>query len=250
MLYAIAAMSTFVLLRYGLNGILAFARSHIEGFIRHDVAFQHSFYRWLFYFSPYARMFEFITGCLAAHAFVLARDRQVSAGEYRWGVIALFSALAFLVIAGLFYTDAITIDPINPYVRHLALNFLCAPAIAVILFCVSRYETRFATLMSSTVLVGLGETSYSIYMVHTWTLRIFNHPAPPLNLASGIETVLRVLVAIVFTIIVSYATYRLIEVPARARLRAVFTRWIDAGFRDLAVPNSSTDRQEIAGTSP
>lgn len=248
--YAIVVVLIFISSRYELNAILAFARNSIEGFVRHDVAFQHSFYRWLFYFSPYARIFEFVMGCLAAHVFLLTRGRPISTAEHRLGTVVLLVALALLVVAGLLYTDTVVIGSANLYVRHLALNFLCAPAIAAILFCVSRYETRFAAFMSSSLLVGLGETSYSIYMVHTWTLRIFNHPAPPLNLVSGTETVFRVVIAMIFTILVAYATYRLIEVPARAWLRSVFAKWIGARSSDRKVHDPLPGIQQAAASTP
>src|SRR5262249_34264338 len=131
--YAIVAALIFVSSRYELDVILSVAQNNIEGFIGHEAAFPQSFYRWLFYYSPYARVFEFIMGCLSAHAFMLVRSRPVSAREHFLGVAALSSALAILVVAALLFTGALTIEPINLYVRHLAQNFLCAPAIAVIL---------------------------------------------------------------------------------------------------------------------
>jgi peptidoglycan/LPS O-acetylase OafA/YrhL len=246
--YAIVASLIFVSSRYELNVILSVAKNNIEGFIRHDVAFAQSFYRWLFYFSPYVRVFEFIMGCLTAHAFMLVRSRPVSVREHYFGIAAVSAALAMLMVAGLLYTGAVAIEPINLYVKHLAQNFLCAPPIAVVLFCVSRYQTKFTAFLSSSILVRLGETSYSIYMVHTWTLRIFNHPTPTLNWISGIETIFRVLMAITFTLLVAYATYRLIEVPARNWLRGGFARWTAkpnrnrvrsdqlAGMQDIPVP--------------
>jgi peptidoglycan/LPS O-acetylase OafA/YrhL len=47
------------------------------------------------------------------------------------------------------------------------------------------------------------------------------------------ETVLRVSVAIAMTLIVAYATYRLVEVPGRMWLRRTFARWIAAVFGDV-----------------
>lgn len=230
--YGIGVMLLFIASRYYLGGILIFSQHHVATYIDLNVDFANSFYRWLFYFSPYLRVFEFIMGCLAAQAFVALLGRPVSASEHRLGTIALVAALIVLLLCGMFYANAIVIEPINLYSRHLALNFLYAPAIATVLFCVSRYKTGFSVFMSSTVLVALGDASYSIYLVHWNVLRMFFHPSPPFTMFWAFETVLRVSVAIAMTLIVAYATYRLIEVPGRLWLRRNFARWIAAVFGD------------------
>jgi hypothetical protein len=73
--------------------------------------------------------------------------------------------------------------------------------------------------MASRGLVALGETSYSIYLVHTFTLRLFERQPQPFTPFWAADTAWRMLCAIGFTFVVSYATYRLIEVPARDGVR-------------------------------
>jgi peptidoglycan/LPS O-acetylase OafA/YrhL len=233
--FAVGVTLMFIALRYYLSEILNLSQRHIPDYIDHGTNFQQSFYRWAFYFSPYARVFEFFMGCLTAHAFILLRNRRVSASEQRLANCALIAALAGLALLGAVYLNAINIGTMNGYVQHLALNFLCAPAIAVIMFYVGRYDTSFTRFLSSPTLVALGDTSYSIYLVHTWTLRIFLHPAPVLTWIWGIDALFRVVFAIVFTLLVSYATYRLVEVPSRVWLRAKFGRMIANGFGDAAM---------------
>jgi len=233
--FAIGVTLMFIALRYYLSGELNMAQRHIPHYIDHGVDFQQSFYRWAFYFSPYARVFEFFMGCLTAHTFMLWRNRPVSASELRLANCALIAALAGLALVGAVYLNAINIGAVNGYVQQLALNFLCAPAIAVIMFYLGRYDTSFTRFLSSPTLVALGDTSYSIYLVHTWTLRIFLHPAPVLSWIWGIDAVFRVLFAIVFTLLVSYATYRLVEVPSRVWLRRKLDRMIASGFDDTAI---------------
>jgi len=58
--------------------------------------------------------------------------------------------------------------------------------------------------------------------MHTWTLRLIERPAPPFTPFWAAATVWRMLCAIGFTLMVSYASYRLIEVPARTWVR----RWL------------------------
>jgi peptidoglycan/LPS O-acetylase OafA/YrhL len=232
-----AAAITLLLLcsLYELTPILDFAGAHVRKYVGY-ADFQHSYYRWLFYFSPYARVFEFLMGCLTAHLFIATRERPAAAWERHAAAMALVVALGLLVLVGMLYQDWIKMGEVNNYIRHLALNFLCAPAIAVVMFCACRYDNAFSRFLSLPLLVALGDTSYSIYIVHTWTLRMLNHPLMPFNWIWGIEAIFRVAFAIILTLIVAYATYRLIEVPSRIYLRRVFSRWIAAIFRDGVAP--------------
>jgi peptidoglycan/LPS O-acetylase OafA/YrhL len=232
-LYAVGMTLLDIWSRYELNPILDFARAHVRNYVEF-ADFEHSFYRWLFYFSPYIRVFEFLMGCLTAQLFMMMRERPVAAWERRVATMALVAALGLLVVEGMFYQDWIKIGEVNSYVRHLALNFLCAPAIAVVMFCACRYDNAFSRFLSLPLLVGLGDTSYSIYLVHTWTLRMFNHQITGYNWVWGIEAIFRVAFAILLTLIVSYATYRLIEVPSRAYMRRFFSRRVAIIFGDNA----------------
>jgi peptidoglycan/LPS O-acetylase OafA/YrhL len=71
-------------------------------------------------------------------------------------------------------------------------------------------------------MVLLGEMSYSIYAVHTWTLRIFLRDPSNLSLSEGADAAARIVLGIALTLVLSTATYRLIEIPGRARLRRFF----------------------------
>ncbi len=179
----------------------------------------YGFHRWLFYYSPYVRVLEFVLGCLTAQLYMLLAGRPVDAVERRWGSVALWAALAVLVLIGA--SEAIsTTDPLlDRYIRFFNLNFGPAVPLATVIFCVSRYDSAVGRLLAAPALVALGEISYSIYAVHTWTLRAFLRPAVEFNLANGIEALIRIPVAVVFSIIMASATYRLIEMPCRRYLR-------------------------------
>jgi hypothetical protein len=79
---------------------------------------------------------EFILGCFAAQALLGLSKRKVSPREPRCATVALIFVLASL-----------------------------APSMAIVLFCVARYDSPFSRAMSAPLLVTLGETSYSIYLV-------------------------------------------------------------------------------------
>jgi hypothetical protein len=236
--FATGIMLAAIASRYYVVEILNFAKRHVDDFVTIGTNFENSYYRWLFYFSPYVRVFEFLMGCLTAHAFILVRDRPVSAYEQQFANMLLICALTALALFGAIYLNIIRFGAINVYVQHLALNFLCAPAIAIIMFYVGRYDTAFTRFLSSPLLVTLGDTSYSIYLIHTWTLRIFFHPARILTWPSAVDAVMRIAFGIVLTLLVSYATYQVIEVPCRVWLRKKLGALIGAGF-------SRADRSEV-----
>ena len=79
-------------------------------------------------------------------------------------------------------------------------------------------------------MVLLGDLSYSIYTVHTWTLRLFERRPGSFRPGLGIEAVIRIALAIALTLILSSATYRLIEVPARGWLRRAVKRRLEKVF--------------------
>jgi hypothetical protein len=164
---------------------------------------------------------------------MLLRNKPVSSYEQQFANLVLLAALVTLALFGALYQGTIRAGMVNLYINHLALNFLCAPAIAVVMFYVGRYNTSFTRFLSSPMLVALGDTSYSIYLVHTWTLRLFNHPAPAWSWIWGLDAVFRILVAIALTLVVSYATYHLVEVPGRVWLRRKLGGAIAAGFADV-----------------
>lgn len=199
-------------------------------------------YRWFFYYSPYVRILEFILGCLTAHLYMLLSERPVLVKEHVFGSAALWCSLVALALMAVFSVIETPFPAFNHKMRFLTLNFGCAPAIAAVLFCASRYNTAVTRVLSMRRLVGLGEISYSIYAVHTWTLRAFLRPAVDFNLGNGLEALIRIPVAMIFTVIMATATYRLIEMPSRRylrdRLSNLFERQIDRqpqqGFSKLA----------------
>jgi hypothetical protein len=222
-----AAMSAVVLAAFMYGAahraqIAAFAGQYMNDHFEH---WDHSVFRWFFYYSPYGRVFEFILGCLTAQIYGLLAERPVSAYEARAGRYLLSASLIYLLAFAYLYM----FEPFGPtvaeYVELLKLNFGCAIPIAVLIFCVSRYRSSaVAAILSAPLMVMLGDLSYSIYTVHTWTLRIFERPTMTFSIGVGLEAVFRIILALFFTVILSTATYSLIEVPARAWVRKLVAR--------------------------
>jgi peptidoglycan/LPS O-acetylase OafA/YrhL len=230
LVYAALVLAVLGAARYELETLMVLAQRYVADYIAIDADFENSFYRWLFYFSPYVRVLEFILGCFTAQALLDLSKRKVSPREHRWAAVALIFALASLVGFGLLYLGVFALPIINSYVQFFALNFLCAPSIAIVLFYVARYDSPFSRAMSSPPLVTLGETSYSIYLVHSWTLRIFERTPPNLTPLWAADAIWRIACGIGLTLVVSYGTYRLIELPGRIWLRRILRRGISWGF--------------------
>ena len=255
LLVTAGAMSVLVLTAFGYaaghrNAINAFA---VQNMNQIDGG-EHSVYRWFFYYSPYARVFEFILGCLTAQIYALFAAHPVSLREARWGRIILYVSLVFLIA----YSFVNVFRPFGPvvaqYVDAVKLNFGTAVGIAALIFCVSRYRTSAAALLLSTpLMVLLGDLSFSIYAVHTWTLRIFERP--PMDFRYGVEweAAFRIVLGVALTLILSTATFRLIEVPARAWVRKGVARRLLRSFgpREAnmlpAEQKNSSDRETVLG---
>jgi peptidoglycan/LPS O-acetylase OafA/YrhL len=233
LLMTAGAMSliVFAALLYGIShraGIEAFAGQYMDD---HFDNWDHSVFRWFFYYSPYVRSFEFVLGCLTAQIYFCLAQSKVSSGEVRLSRYMIAGSLIFLIAFALTYL----FEPFGPfvgkYVQIIKLNYGPAIPIAVLVFCVSRYRlSAVATLLSTPLMILLGDLSYSIYTVHTWTLRIFARPEMTFRIGIGLEAVFRIALAIALTVILSFATYRLIEVPARAWLRAALARRLVRSF--------------------
>jgi len=252
LLVTAGAMSVLVLASYGYaaghrGAINAFAARYMnqvnEG--------EHSVFRWFFYYSPYGRVFEFILGCLTAQIYAVVAARPVSPREARWGRILLGASLVFLLGFAFVFMFKPFGDNVATYVSLLKQNFGCAAGLAVLIFCVSRYRSSTVALMLSTpLMVRLGDLSFSIYAVHTWTLRIFERPSMDFRYGIELETAFRIVMAIALTLILSSATFRLIEVPARAWIRKLVARRLLRSFGSresnmLAAGQRFSARREI-----
>ena len=222
--YAAAVLGALWFVFLHVDALMSVARAHLSDFISKKENFSNSFYRYLFYYSPYVRIWEFLLGCLCAQLFLLLRNRPVTDREQRAGAIVLGAALVAFGAFAIVYAFGLGNANVYATVHFFALNFGCAVPIAAIIFCTARYSSPLARLLSSAWMIWLGEISYSIYAVHTWTLRPLIRPAVNFNWFYGIDAVLRIALGIGFTVIVATATYAIIEAPGRRYLRAKLMR--------------------------
>jgi len=252
LLVTAGAMSVLILTAYGyaaghrgaINAFAAQYMNQVDGG-------EHSVYRWFFYYSPYGRVFEFILGCLTAQIYAIFAAHPVSPREARWGRILLNASLVFLLGYAYVFMFKPFGENVAVYVSLLKQNFGCAIGLAVLIFCVSRYRSStVASMLSTPLMVQLGDLSFSIYCVHTWTLRIFERPTMEFRYGVELEAAFRIVLAIALTLILSNATFRLIEVPARAWLRRLVARRLLRRFGPreanlLAAGQTYSARREI-----
>lgn len=181
---------------------------------------QDSVVRWLFYFSPYLRLGEFVLGSLVAQLYAQLRTVRVSALENAAGAAGFVAAAASAV--------AVTYVEYSPNVgmtilREMNTNFALAPSAAVLIFCAARYRGAMFGLLTCRPVMVLGEASYSIYLVHLVILTTAARLLAPEGRSIFYELVELLLIVLVIFVI-SIALYTYYEAPARRLLRGLWRR--------------------------
>lgn len=182
--------------------------------VERDHAF--NFLGWLIYYSPYLRLLEFVLGCLCARAFLVGRDAIPGGLLLSLGGALLFGAAALLVD---FYANGAT----SQFVHFIRQNFLFTPGVACLLL---GLAVSAPALWRGRLIERIGEASYSLYLLHPFVLGIIHRPDPS---DAGTawhtaEVLMRFGFAVVAAILVSFASYRIIEDPSRRSLRRLLMR--------------------------
>jgi peptidoglycan/LPS O-acetylase OafA/YrhL len=101
------------------------------------------------------------------------------------------------------------------------MNFALAPSAALLIFCAARYRNIFSTWLTSRPALVLGDSSYSIYLVHYLVLMVATK-----LIGLGPHGVVFGSVAIVLSItavlVISILLYTYYESPARKWLRRLW----------------------------
>jgi peptidoglycan/LPS O-acetylase OafA/YrhL len=180
------------------------------------------FFRWLTYESPYARCFEFLLGCLVAQLCRLERRNEPPRrAGFILTALALGSILAIYRVTSIRQCTFVVPDFCET-LAQMHRNFVFAPSIALLLYCLYRFRTPLVTLLEWKPIVLLGEASYSIYLIHVFILHIFLRAflvPRPLFWSSWLDFAYSLVFGVALVLVFAVGSYRVIEVPARAWLR-------------------------------
>ena len=139
---------------------------------------QNALLGWVFNTGPIGRLMEFILGVVAAQLFLILRPKIPSLRETFWMFWLLRLAI---LIAAIIYVAARKYSLIA-FGSHYA--GIMAPFLAIIIFCCVRYKSSISNALSRWWIVVLGDASYSIYLLHWFTLRPFGYSITVVSLKS------------------------------------------------------------------
>lgn len=174
--------------------------------------YQDCFMRWLVYFSPYARIVEFIVGCLAANMLIRAQSYQPPP-MHRWGATIGMGVLIVVIMTS---NAAIYLIP-NKTLR--AGSLMLAPLVALLLYCCARFQSPISNALSSRWLCEAGEASYSIYLLHFVVIMYYDQPAIPSFLAVAGPLLLKAALTIVIVLLLARLVYVSFEKPTKDVVR-------------------------------
>jgi peptidoglycan/LPS O-acetylase OafA/YrhL len=166
-----------------------------------------SVYRWLFYVSPYSRIFEFLLGAVTAQLFL---KWQIATS--RPAVIAAWSALLAAFVTVCFSRQTTAQSTTLAFILYLSMNFALAPFIAAVIF-VTAARDRAGVKPWPPIMIILGEASYSLYLTHPIVLDFGDTAGFP-------SPYLRFPAVLLLSCALALASYFAIEVPGRRLIRA------------------------------
>ena len=214
----------FIAANYFKDEIGQIAASHLSGYIAPEQNDQQTFIRWLFYYSPYARLPEFVLGCLMAQLYLIRKDRPVTAFERRTAEIALWLSFVVLALMGAFHVTSFT-NTAREYFEFLALNFLTAIPIATVIL-LRGQDTKRGVPDTRCGSARCPRRDQLLDLCRpTWTLRIFIREPVEYTTAWGVDAIFRIGFGILLTACLGKRDLRIIEVPSRRWLRSVTSRY-------------------------
>jgi peptidoglycan/LPS O-acetylase OafA/YrhL len=172
----------------------------------------------LLYISPLSRIFEFVFGMSAAVAFQRLRRSVLLTGKL---ATAIEITLVVTVIALFFIEHSdwvkhglpVRLLPIE--LRFWLVRSGAAPLYATMIVIFAFQSGVVSKKLSSSILVLLGEISYSIYLLHQiLSVWVMSHP----GLVGFIPPYVGYPLYLVATVLGSYAMWRFVERPCRAAI--------------------------------
>jgi peptidoglycan/LPS O-acetylase OafA/YrhL len=189
-------------------GLAAFGPVASSGY-----GYQDSLLRWLLYFNPAGRLGEFFVGMAAAHIYLAQPPRQLRSSSAWAPAVTLVAILATVAIHLWLY---MVIAPGSSFIGRIA-SPLYGPVVAIALYLIARHDTPWSRILSHSILVRLGQASYSIYLLHGILPLVFSRlgffaadPRLAWPMWAG---------SLVLLVVVSRISYVQFERPARLTIR-------------------------------
>lgn len=175
---------------------------------------------WLVYYSPYGRVFEFLAGVGIAEIW-LARGGAPESPRARL-IARVAGAIAFAYIAGSFL-NGVLFDKPGLYAGHRVYSGY-AITIPAAIYSICRSQRWLGKCASWWPLLGAGEISYSLYMLHGNLFPLFVVRPHDTLAALAPEMILKSIAFLVTLFVISWLTYRYWEMPARKRVVEFYRR--------------------------
>jgi len=166
---------------------------------------------WLDIFPrPILRLPEFIVGMTMGSYFVRwVKKPHGESSQVLFIAPGVWTYSAFVMMVGLMCRDS------GHWTSLVTVTF------AALIFGLAAEETWFSRFLSHKMLLLGGSISYSVYLMQNPVKELVKMLAEAVHVESAS---IRMIMMAVLLICVSYGAFRLIEVPARDRLRAIFAR--------------------------
>jgi peptidoglycan/LPS O-acetylase OafA/YrhL len=187
----------------------------------------------LIYISPLGRILEFVTGIACCSVFRWLWTRAP-------GGFLLFTAIEFACVAALYFT--LTGGLVEPFIGIASDGFMIwlghsssLPSCALLIIVFAFGRGALSKLVSTRLLILLGEVSFSLYLTHRivdavyWTNLTYTPPNPDIRGA---------VLCISGAFLAAFALHYCVERPAREVLRKLVRSY--CARRALIVPNELT----------
>ncbi|MDX1769892.1 MAG: acyltransferase [Planococcaceae bacterium] len=167
----------------------------------------HSLSRWIAYFFPVTRLFDFFVGVIFGLVFSGIKNKVKNTSKFKFSFFEISSIVLSVVV--IFYS------PMFP--QNLRYSLLILPFWTILIFVFAFQKGILSRIISNKVLIYLGEVSFSFYMIHNLVI-IYAH-----IIGFDFTSVVVIIGCLLTSIFLSMVMYRYYEEPMRKKMRLVLT---------------------------
>jgi peptidoglycan/LPS O-acetylase OafA/YrhL len=188
---------------------------------------------WLTYYSPYLRVLQFLAGCSACQLYLSLEASVPRKMEAR--SVHISAAVAVMIVAATVILFSTSVLPSSWYLSvNVSEQVVPVASMAFLMLYVSRYPSVMQRFLSLPKMVVFGDASYSMYLLHPFSIDILRKATLGVFLSWGAGGHLIFMVLVAGSVaLVSMITYRLVEAPARRFLRRGFSMGNNVAVAEL-----------------